>query len=218
MNLVKRKKEDGIISDIREGKTVALISDAGTPLVSDPGYLLIKRCILEKIEITSIPGASAPIAALILSGFVTCPFQFIGFLPRKEKELSNYLKKTLLYEGTTVAFESPKRLLETLRSINKIDKDRQVAVARELTKQFEEVQRGSVSQLISHFSENEPRGEIVLIIEGKSSQVVVYTEDEIREKVKTEIRKGTSHPNAAKKVAEELQLQKRYVYNLSLER
>lgn len=211
-----KKKEDSVIEDLLEGKTLALISDAGTPLISDPGYHLIQRCTQEKIEITTLPGACAPISALILSGFNPSPFQFIGFLPRKEKELSIYLKKLLLYEGTIVAFESPKRLLDTLRAIGDIDSTRQVAVARELTKQFEEVQRGNSFQLITHFSANEPRGEFVLVIQGKIAQATAYSDKEIREKVALEIRQGMSHQEASKKVAEELQLQKRYVYNVSL--
>lgn len=157
----KRASEE-ILSHLRLGQNLALLSDAGTPLLSDPGETLIPLLIQENLPFTHIPGPAAPITALLLSGFSPLPFQFIGFLPKKQNELRHTLRKALWYPGTTIAFESPERLLATLALLD----HHPVVVARELTKIHEECRRGPASALHSHFLAQPPRGEIVLVIKG----------------------------------------------------
>jgi len=160
----EKEKESHIFNELEKGKQVALISDAGTPLISDPGEALVKSCIARNIPITAIPGACSPIQALLLSGFETARFQFIGFLPREKNKISEVLHRALFYKGTTIAFESPRRLLKTLLKINRLNPTREIAIARELTKIYEECRRGTASELLNHYSTQEPRGEIILLI------------------------------------------------------
>lgn len=163
-------KEEAIIQDIQEGKIVSLISDAGTPGIADPGMRLVQSCIQENLPVTPIPGVSAPITALCCSGLSTEVFQFVGFLPKAPSELKKYLKEVLNYRGTTLCFESPQRLTKTLALLNEIDPERKIAVARELTKQYEEVVRGTASELLEIFGKTSPKGEIVLLFSGKEKQ------------------------------------------------
>jgi 16S rRNA (cytidine1402-2'-O)-methyltransferase len=156
--------EESIIIDLKAGKTLAVISDAGTPLISDPGEELIRRCRNEEIAISAVPGPCAIIDALVLSGFSAEQFQFIGFLPKKEKELQSILSHALFYPGTTIAYESPHRIEETLRAIAPLSLERKLCIARELTKLHEEMITGTAQELIEHFKKNLPRGEIVLLI------------------------------------------------------
>ena len=163
-----------IVQELQMGKHLALISDAGTPCINDPGVILVQACIAHKIPFTAIPGPCSLIQALLLSGMNTERFQFIGFLPKKPASL---LRQALNYPGTTVAFESPKRLIETLRQIAQIDPMRQLAVAREMTKVFEECLRGSAGELLTHFARHPPRGEIVLVIaEGQAIDTMPLNE------------------------------------------
>lgn len=163
-----------MLSELREGKTVSVLSDAGTPLISDPGLPLAQACIREDLPFTAIPGPCSPILALALSGFETDRFQFIGFLPRDAGPLKATLLSTLFYRGTSIAFESPQRLLDTLVAIESLAPEREVAVARELTKTYEECRRGTPSQLLSHYREHEPRGEIVLLLrQGEPPEVEI---------------------------------------------
>ncbi len=154
----EKKALDRIIQELKNGKTLGLISDAGTPCINDPGQILVNACIQEGIPISAIPGPCSVIQALVLSGFDTSRFQFIGFLPKKGK---NVLKEALAFPGTTIAFESPERLLATLALI---DENRHLAVAREMTKTFEECRRGTAKELLEHFRKHPPKGEIVLVI------------------------------------------------------
>jgi 16S rRNA (cytidine1402-2'-O)-methyltransferase len=160
----EKKSLDGILADLEAGMNVALISDAGTPCINDPGHILVAACVEKKIPFTLIPGPCSPIQALVLSGLDTTHFQFIGFLPKSG--LKNVLRQALIFPGTTIAFESPSRILDTLHEIHSLDANRKVAVAREMTKTFEECLRGTSKDLIDHFEKNGPRGEIVLVISG----------------------------------------------------
>jgi len=159
----EKKNLDIILERLRAGDEIALISDAGTPCLNDPGSILVDACIAEGLPFTAIPGACSPIMALLLSGFDATKFQFIGFLPRKPLEA---LKGILGYPGTTIAFESPERLVDTLEEIAKLDPTRKVAVAREMTKTYEECRRGVAPEILRHFKEKGVKGEICLLIEG----------------------------------------------------
>ncbi len=152
-----------VLDELRGGKEIALVSDAGTPCINDPGLGLVQACIEASLPFTAIPGPCSPIQALLLSGFDTAQFQFIGFLPRKGQKV---LRKLLSYPGTTIGFESPERLVDTLEELHTLDPQRRVAVAREMTKTYEECRRGTASELIAHFKEHRPKGEIVLLISG----------------------------------------------------
>lgn len=153
-----------ILNDLEAGKQICLISDAGTPGISDPGADLVKLCIERQLPITAIPGPCAAIQAISCSGFPTDRFQFWGFLARKENELKRELQNILSYPGTTICYESPHRLLNVLELIHFMQPQRLLVVARELTKKFEEIVRGSASALIEHWQTHPLKGEIVLLI------------------------------------------------------
>jgi 16S rRNA (cytidine1402-2'-O)-methyltransferase len=163
----KRAKLDYLLECLEE-KDVALISEAGMPGVSDPGYELIVAAIERGIPVVPVPGASAVITALVVSGLPSSQFLYLGFLPRRQGARRRLFKSLADEPWTMVAFEAPHRLLETLRDALEVFGDRKVAVCRELTKVYEEVFRGKLSQAIEHFVQ--PRGEFTLAIEGKAGQ------------------------------------------------
>lgn len=164
-------KEEAIIQDLLAGKSIALISDAGTPGISDPGMCLVAECVKNKIAVTSIPGPCAAIAALSCSGLNSDRFQFYGFLPKKAGELKGVLQEILSYPGTTICYESPKRLTSMLGALCEIDGERQIVIARELTKKFEEISRGSVKELWEQWRNREVLGEIILLISGHKPEM-----------------------------------------------
>jgi 16S rRNA (cytidine1402-2'-O)-methyltransferase len=157
----ERARSGELVERMRAGDVVALVSDAGTPLVSDPGFALVRECLLAGIEVEVLPGPSAVTTALVASGLPADRWLFAGFLPRKRAELTRLLAHTA---ETLVAFESPRRLAGTLRALADLDAQRPAAVCRELTKLHEEVRRGSAAELAEHFEANAPRGEIVLVV------------------------------------------------------
>lgn len=154
-----------VMDDLKQGMNIALISDAGTPGICDPGASLLAECQKEGIPVTAVPGACALILALTLSGFPTETFQFIGFLPKTTGELQKRLVEALDYTGTTICYESPHRLTATLALL---PPQRKVAVVREMTKIYEEARRGTAAELLFHFTNTPPRGEIVLLISGET--------------------------------------------------
>ncbi len=152
--------------ELKAGRTVALISDAGLPGISDPGHRLLRSCIQEKIPYTVIPGPSAVLTALVGSGFDSTRFFFGGFLPVKSGGREREITAAGLREETTVVFESPHRILKTLEACSRLVPDRQICVARELTKQFEEYRRGLPAELLAHYTSHPAKGEIALVIAG----------------------------------------------------
>lgn len=162
----ERKKLEEVILQLQEGKKIALISDAGTPLIHDPGGVLIQEAILKGITITSIPGPCALIAALTCSGFTAEKFQFIGFLPKKKEALKTKLQEALQYLGVSICYLPARDLLEVLAVLKEMAPSRRLAVARELSKHFEEVQRGVAEELMQKAV---PKGEMVLLIDEDSS-------------------------------------------------
>ena len=149
---------------LAEGKNVALITDAGTPALSDPGARLIRACIERGLPLTVVPGPSSILAALVGSGFSTERFYFGGFLPVKSGQRERELRATAERGETTIFFESPYRLTKTLAGCTGIMPDRQLCVARELTKKFEEFRHGTASELLAHYGAHPPKGEIVLVV------------------------------------------------------
>lgn len=150
-----------LVEKMRGGETVALVSDAGMPLVSDPGFVLVRACVAAGVEVEVLPGPSAALAALVASALPADHWRFEGFLPRKKGEL-----RSLLVEpgATLVAFESPRRVASSLEVLASLDPDRPVAVCRELTKVHEEIVRGSAAELAARYADAPPRGEVVLVI------------------------------------------------------
>ncbi|MBP9181254.1 MAG: 16S rRNA (cytidine(1402)-2'-O)-methyltransferase [Bacteroidia bacterium] len=156
-----------MISLLQEGKNLALVTDAGTPGISDPGYLLIRECVRHNLPIEPLPGATAFVPALLKSGFPCDEFVYIGFLPQK-KGRQTAVQKIAEDERTTVMYESPHRLIKLLEQLVEFcDAERKISVSRELTKKFEETINGTVTEVLQHFLQHEPRGEFVVVVEGK---------------------------------------------------
>jgi 16S rRNA (cytidine1402-2'-O)-methyltransferase len=157
----ERARAGELVARIREGAVIALVSDAGTPLVSDPGFALVRECIAAELAVEVLPGPSAVTSALVASGLPAERWLFAGFLPRKRAELARLLRESA---ETLVAFESPRRLAATLALLAELDAQRPAAVCRELTKLHEEVRRGSAAELAAHYAHGTVRGEIVLVV------------------------------------------------------
>lgn len=156
-----------LIQKLKQGVNIALVSDAGTPLISDPGYKLVRDCLTQGIKVSTIPGANAVLSALQLSGLSSANFYFGGFLPTKSGARKEHLKEVQNLKSTLIFYESPNRLLKALTDILTVYGNREMAVVREITKKFEEVKKDLVENLISFYIENgEPKGELVLVIEG----------------------------------------------------
>jgi len=155
-----------LVERLARGENIALITDAGTPGLSDPGLRLIRECIKRELPFTIVPGASSILAALIGSGFSTEKFFFGGFLPVKSGQRERELQAAAEHEETSIFFESPYRLTKTLAVCIDVMPERQLCVARELTKKFEEFRRGVASELLAHYQAHPPKGEIVLVISG----------------------------------------------------
>ncbi len=203
-----------ILEDLRAGKHISLISDAGTPGISDPGMRLVEHCVEENLPFTAIPGPCALVQGLSCSGLPTQRFQFWGFLARKEKELAEELRLIFTYPGTTICYESPHRLLKTLERIQVLNPERLLVVARELTKKFEEVVRGNALELLAHWENSPIKGEIVLLISPPSSEAAPdWTAWTPAEHVQwMEKIYSLSHKEAIKLVAELRGVPKREVY------
>lgn len=151
---------------INAGQSVALVSDAGTPGISDPGFLLVRTCVDEGIEVETLPGATACIPALIQSGFPCDRFCFEGFLPQK-KGRAKHLAALATEERTMIFYESPYRIVKSLEQFAEtFGEDRKVSITRELSKKFEQTVRGTITEVIAHFKEHEPKGEFVMVVEG----------------------------------------------------
>ncbi len=162
-------KKNSILEELKQGKSAALITDAGTPLISDPGFDLVRDAIEMGIRIESIPGPTAFVSALIVSGLPSHAFAFLGYLTQKEKARRDALKKLADEPRTLIFYESPYRVLKTLKDMLEILGDRPVSVSRELTKKFEETIRGKISDMIGRLSEKKALGEWVIVVHGKES-------------------------------------------------
>jgi 16S rRNA (cytidine1402-2'-O)-methyltransferase len=162
----ERARAQGLVERVRAGDLVALVSDAGTPLISDPGFMLIGACLQAQLAVEVLPGPSAVVTALVSSALPSERWRFVGFLPRGRAQLEDLLAHS---EETLVAFESPRRLAATLRLIAAREPDRPAAVCRELTKLHEEVRRGRASELAEHYGGHPARGEIVLVLGAASA-------------------------------------------------
>jgi len=178
----ERKKSDFLISKLKDGMGVAYVSDAGTPTISDPGYLLIRKAIENNIQVVPIPGASAVITALSISGLPMDAFVFHGFLPSRSPKRKSFLHSLKDEEKTLVFYESPMRLLLSLIDMKGAFGDRNIVVLREMTKVFEEVLRGTISQIIDRLQGRNIKGEVTLVVEGRGKISHEISDDEIFER------------------------------------
>lgn len=205
-----------VLRQLMEGQTVALISDAGTPLISDPGYKLVQEAREAGIAVVPIPGACAAITALCAAGLATDQFHFAGFLPPKSKARQEKLAALSGVPGTLVFYESPKRLAAALADMAATLGVREAVIARELTKKFEEFRRGALAELADYYaSADTPKGEIVVLV-GPSAQAREYTEDEIERMLRAALAQG-SVKEAAAEVAALTGLARRELYRRALE-
>jgi 16S rRNA (cytidine1402-2'-O)-methyltransferase len=207
----KEKEIQKIIDILLSGKNVAVVSDAGTPLISDPGYSIINQAIASQIPVVPIPGACAAIAALSVAGISSDSFVFLGFLPNSQKHRKDKLEEYATVKSTLITYESPKRIKELLTDIHLVLGDRQVVLARELTKLYEEVRRGKVSELLSEIEEL--KGECVVIIEG--AQDIAISEEQIVDALKSAL-KSNSLKDAVDFVTTSLKCPRKKVYSLAL--
>lgn len=209
------KDRNGIVKIIEEGEAVALVSDAGTPLISDPGYKLVRQIIAEGHPVTALPGANAVLPALQLSGLPSDAFSFIGFLPARSGPRKAILEKWIDRPGTLICYETGPRLEESLKDIKKVLGDRPAAIAREISKLFEETKRGKLSALIEEVAASgPPKGEIVLVI-GENKAEEHISEDTIEGQLKIAL-KTLSVRDAADMVAETTGKPKKTIYQLAL--
>lgn len=211
----KLARLDEVLESLESGD-VALVSDAGTPGLSDPGYELIRASIEAGFAVTPLPGPSAVIAALVASGLPTDAFTYLGFLPRKASARQQALADVQDEPRTLVIYEAPHRLLDTLRDILALLGDRQVVVGREISKLYEEFQRGSASEVLEHYETNPLRGELVLVVAGATLGPQVWEKEAVQAALAERLSAGESRSRAAKIVARESGWSKSDVYDLEI--
>lgn len=213
----KQRVTESLIEKLCAGDDIALVSDAGLPLISDPGYELVVRAREENVNVIPIPGANAGLTALMVSGLPSFTYTFLGFLPRKTREKIEVLEKRMFQESTLLLYESPHRVKETLEAIAKVDNQRMMTVARELTKKFEQIQTGRVDDLIAQLDDTIPlRGEFVLIIEGAMAKASTswFEDMTIEAHVNHYIDQNMKPKQAIKHVAQDRQMSSKEVYNI----
>lgn len=221
----KYDKADYLIGLMKEGKNIALITDAGTPAISDPGEVLVRMCHENGVVVTSLPGPAACITALTLSGLSTRRFCFEAFLPgsddkKARKEILEELKQE---SRTIIVYEAPHHLRAVLKDLYEALGNRKITICRELTKKFEDIMPTTLEEAIAHYNDNDPRGEYVLVIEGKSLEEKKKEQQQSWESMSVEEHmayyedQGISHKDAMKKVAADRGLGKREIYSMLLE-
>lgn len=218
----KVEKADYLVSQLLQGKDVALITDAGTPAISDPGEVLVAKCHESGITVTSLPGAAACITALTLSGLSTRRFCFEAFLPADKKEKAQILAELQEESRTIILYEAPHHLVRTLEELHQTLGNRRLTLCRELTKKFETVIPTTIEEAISMYGHEEPRGEYVLVIEGKSlkqkkeARQAAWQSMSIEEHMAYYVEEGIDEKNAMKQVAKDRGVPKREIYQYLL--
>lgn len=214
----KVEKARYLVEKMKEGLNVALVTDAGTPGISDPGEELVRQCYEAGIELTSLPGPAACITALTMSGMATRRFAFEAFLPADKKEKAEVLEELKGETRTIILYEAPHRLIRTLGELLEVLGDRRISICRELTKKHETVFRTTFSEALSFYENEEPRGECVLVIEGKSREEIKKEKEQawesmsIEEHMEQYLSRGTDRKEAMKLVAKDRGISKRDVY------
>lgn len=212
----EEKTSEKIISYLEEGKEVALVTDAGMPCISDPGYILVEKIKKVGLPITTLPGANAGLTALVASGIESYNYTFYGFLPRKSKDLKLKLEEILKMNTTSILYESPYRVKNLVEEISKISPTRKISVARELTKIFEQIETSSAEEILEMLGNKiKEKGEFVVIIspnkDEKSEEVNV---DELVELIYQKVQSGVKKSEAIKNIAKEFGINKKEVYSL----
>lgn len=216
-------KSQDLIDLLEQGKNIALVSDAGTPGISDPGCVVIRECIKKNLDFEVLPGATAITTAVVNSGLDTTGFTFKGFLPRENKDRTAVIEKLKDSQETLIFYEAPHRLLNTLQFLLDNLGNRRMAACRELTKMHEEIYRNNVEDVIEYFKDKNPRGEFVLVVEGKTDEEIEmehrssWENMSITEHIQKYIDEGLSKKEAVKKVAKDRNMQKSEVYKYSIE-
>lgn len=215
----KYDKAKQLVEMMKEGKNIAIITDAGTPGISDPGEEVVRQCFEAGIQVTSLPGPAACITALTMSGQKTRRFCFEAFLPKDKKEKVAVLEELKNETRTIIIYEAPHRLARTLKELREILGNRQLTLCRELTKKYEEADKTTIDQAIEKYNEKEPRGEYVLVIEGKSQEEIQEENKQkwesmtIEEHMEYYISQGNDKKSAMKLVAKDRGVSKRDIYN-----
>lgn len=212
------KKRAGLLRRIAAGKEIALISDAGTPGISDPGYRLIAEALPQGIEVIAVPGPSVLTAALSVAGLPTDAFYFRGYLPNRAAGRRKILKVLADRRETIVLYESPHRIVATLADMRDLLGDRRIAVCREMTKLHEEIFRGSMEKALTHFTALEKvRGEFTLVVEGAATEILRPAVQDLAEEIaETMKREGVTRKEAVRRVAEKFRVPKKEVYRASM--
>ena len=207
-----KEKIPDLIGFLKAGQSIAQVSDAGLPSISDPGHDLVKAAIKEEIAVVTVPGASAGISALIASGLAPQPHIFYGFLPRKSGQQKQFFETKKDYPETQIFYESPHRVADTFKNMLEVYGDRSVVLVRELTKIYEEYQRGKISELLESMAETPLKGECLLIVEGASQDVEEKDEEGLFLEIKARIQQGMKRNQAIKEVAKLYQRNKSQLY------
>lgn len=216
-------KSESIIDNLKEGKSVAIITDAGTPGISDPGSVIVSKCIEQNIELEVLPGATAITTALVYSGLDTTKFIFRGFLPRENKERKPIIDDLINRTETLIFYEAPHRLLNTLEFLYENLGNRKISMCRELTKLYEQIIRLSLQEAVQYYKDNSPRGEYVLVVEGKSQQEIDKEEKSkwealtIEDHIQKHMDDGLTKKDAIKSVAKDRGIPKSEIYKYSLD-
>ena len=216
-------RSDEIIEKAMSGKIIAIVSDAGTPGISDPGSVVVRKCIEKNIPFEVLPGANAVTTALVYSGLDTTKFMFRGFIPRETKDKKILIEEIKDSKETLIFYESPHRLIETLAYLKESLGNREIAVCRELTKLHEEIYRGTIEEAYNRFLENRARGEFVLVLSGKTESEIQAEKEEffssitIEEQLVQLINSGISKKDAIKIIAKERDLPKKDVYKIAID-
>lgn len=209
-----KERAPELVKLMQDGAIIAEISDAGMPVISDPGFVLVQECIKNDIPVVPLPGASAFTTALIASGFDAQPFTYYGFLPRKAGEQKPYFVQMEQAHGTSIFYEAPHRLVKTLSNMATVfAPEREIVAARELTKIHEEFIRGTVQEVSQYFSENQPRGEFVILVSPNTEQTEQLSWPELIELVDERVDQGESKKSAIKEVAQANQVSKNELYD-----
>lgn len=214
----KVEKAHQLVGQLLAGQNIALITDAGTPAISDPGEVLVRMCLEQGIPVTSLPGPAACITALTLSGLSTRRFCFEGFLPAEKKEKAVVLQELVQESRTIILYEAPHHLVHTLEELYQVLGQRRITLCRELTKRFETVMPTTLEEALAYYQEEEPRGEYVLVIEGKSLEqkrqedIAAWEDKSIEEHMEYYRRQGLDEKSAMKQVAKDRGVSKRDIY------
>lgn len=209
-------KTEHIIKQLKDGKKAALVSESGMPAIQDPGYRIITGCIKDDIPITVIPGPSAALSALVLSGLPTDSFLFIGFLPKAQKKRKDKLEEISSLPYTLIFYESPKRIEKMIKNIILVLGNRRAALVREITKIYEEAIRGDLESILEKIRSRHIKGEIVLVVEGSSSESIKkYTDKDIEDQIQMLMGEGLSKKDALKIIRSRYDIDKQKLYNIA---